>query len=102
MTACCCHMRLIVFWDENLSNYDSQPMWHSPSALRVVYADVSDTGYGGHVVEHGPCVVHGQWTAEEAVRSSTWRELTAVFCVLSSVAHKLKSVHVLNPSIPHI
>ena len=44
----------LVFWRENLPAYDSQPIWHSPSALRVVYSDASDTGYGGYVVEHGP------------------------------------------------
>ena len=83
-----------MFWRENLPAYDSQPIWHSPSALRVVYSDNSDTGYGGYVVEHGPCVAHGQWTMEEAAKSSTWRELAAGFRVLSSVAAKLGNVHV--------
>ena len=41
--------------------------------LGVVYADASDTGYGGHVVEHGDCVAYGQWTEHEAQQSSTWR-----------------------------
>ena len=27
--------------------------------MRVVYSDASDTGYGGYVVEHGPCVAYG-------------------------------------------
>ena len=49
-----------------------QPIWQSPSAVRVVYADASDTGYGGYVVEHGDCVVYGQWTEHEAQQSSTW------------------------------
>ena len=53
-----------------------------PSAVRVVYSDASDTGYGGYVVEHGPCVAYGQWTTHEAHQSSTWRELTAVLRVL--------------------
>ena len=74
------------FWSASLADYNSQPIWHSPSAVRVVYSDASDTGYGGYVVEHGPCVAFGQWTAEEAVQSSTWRELSAVWQVLQSVA----------------
>ena len=42
------------FWSANLADYKTQPIWHSPSAVRVVYSDASDTGYGGYVVEHGP------------------------------------------------
>ena len=37
----------IVFWEECLSEYKSQPIWHAPSAVRVVYSDASNTGYGG-------------------------------------------------------
>ena len=39
-------------------------------------------------------MVPGQWTMGEAAKSSTWRELAAVFRVLSSVAAKLGNVHV--------
>ncbi len=46
--------------------------------MRVVYSDTNETGYGGYVAEHDPCVVYGQWTSEEAKRSSTWRELAAL------------------------
>lgn len=82
------------FWSDNLSNYKSQPIWHSPSAMRVVYSDASNTGYGGYVVEHGPSTVHGQWTLEEARQSSTWCDLTAVWQVLRSVAVKLSNTRV--------
>ena len=84
----------IAFWQECLTEYKAQPIWHSPSAVRVVYSDASDTGYGGYVVEHGPCVVHGQWTAEEAKQSSTWRELTAVLRVLEALSAKLSNMQV--------
>ena len=57
-----------------------------PGAVRVVYLDASEMGYGGYVVEHGPCVAHGQWSAEEARCSSKWCELSAVHLVLLSVA----------------
>ena len=65
----------LEFWKACLADYDSQPIWHSPSAVRVVYSDASDTGFGGYVVEHGACVAYGQWTRYEAQQSSTWREL---------------------------
>ena len=82
------------FWSASLSEYSSQPIWRSPSAMRVVYSDASETGYGGYVVEHGPCVAFGQWTAEEASQSSTWRELSAVYQVLLAVACKLTNTRV--------
>ena len=49
-----------------LADYNCQPIWYSPSTVRVVYSDASD------VVEHGACVAYGQWTEHEAQQSSTW------------------------------
>ena len=72
----------LMFWKASLAEYSFQPIWHVPSAVRVVYSDASDTGYGGYVVEHGQCVSYGQWTRSEAEQSSTWRELAAVLLVL--------------------
>ena len=37
----------IKFWVKGLSEFNAQPIWHSPSAVRVVYSGASDTGYGG-------------------------------------------------------
>ena len=49
---------------------------------------------GGYVVEHGGSISHGQWSAEDSRRSSTWRELSAVWLVLLSVAAKLVNARV--------
>ena len=84
----------LEFWRACMSDYNCQPIWHSPSAVRVVYSDASDTGYGGYVIEHGACVAYGQWTEQEAQQSSTWRELTAVLRVLMAVAAKLSNFRV--------
>ena len=81
----------LLFWHESLQHYNGQPIWRSPSAVRVVYSDASDTGFGTYVVEHGSVVVHGQWTQEEVRESSTWRELRAVTQSLEAVAHHLAS-----------
>ena len=43
----------LEFWSHGLEGYNAQPIWHTPSAVRVVYSDASETGYGGYVVEHG-------------------------------------------------
>ena len=84
----------IKFWVSGLRRFNSQPIWHRPSAVRIVYSDASDTGYGGYIVEHGPHVAHGQWTQEEAKLSSTFRELKAVRLVLESVADRLQGARV--------
>ena len=55
---------------------------------------LNTTGFGGYVVDHGGCVTHGQWTASKAKQSSIWRELSAVYVVLLSVANKLVNARV--------
>ena len=45
-------MREIEFWLDNIGAYNRQSLWHSPSAVRIVFSDASDTGYGGYIVEH--------------------------------------------------
>ena len=84
----------LEFWMSGLEKFKSQPIWHSPSAVRVVYSDASDSGYGGYIVEHGPYAAQGQWTPEQASRSSTWRELRAVVMVLDSLGHRLSNSRV--------
>ena len=82
------------FWKISLSLYNGQPIWCKPSAVAVVYSDASDIGYGGYIVYHGYHVAHGNWTHEEAAKSSTWRELVAVGRVLEAIALLLKGLHV--------
>ena len=83
----------VVFWFSSLEHYDRQPIWRAPSAMRIVYSDASDSGFGGYTVEHGGHIVHGQWTEQESKESSTWRELRAVAEILKSVAPKLSNLH---------
>ena len=79
----------LLFWLEQIDNFNGQNIWHSPSAIRVVYSDASSSGYRGYLVEHGCHIAHGQWLPEERIQSSTWRELNAVHKVLDSVTDKL-------------
>ena len=78
------------FWKMNIDYFNGQSIWFSAGATRVVFSDASSTGYGGYTVELGPEFAHGQWSAEELILSSTWRELKAVHNVLQSFASKLK------------
>ena len=35
-------MELVLFWASCLLKYNVQPLWHTPSAVKVVFSDVSD------------------------------------------------------------
>ena len=63
-------------------------IWFSSGTTRIVYSDGSSSGYGGYIVELGN-EVHGQWSVEKGKRSSTWRELKAVYLILQSFASRL-------------
>ena len=52
----------LCFWQNQISCINGQGIWHSPSAVRVVYSDASDTGYGGFTVEHGCYAAWGDGT----------------------------------------
>ena len=79
----------LLFWQRQIKVFNGQSIWPSPSAVRVVYSDASNTGYGGYCVEHGGHVAHGQWTEQEVQQNSTWCKLRAVRLVLESFAKKL-------------
>ena len=84
----------IQFWRNNISQFNGLDLWPKPSAVRVVYSDASNTGYGGYTVEHRGQIANGQWSKEEARQSSTWRELRAVRLVLESFEQKLQNERV--------
>ena len=96
----------LQFWLTELASFNGQNIWHSPAAVRVVYSDASHSGYGGYMVEHGCQVAHGLWTIEEALESSTWRELRAVRLILESLVPKLQNERVRwftdNQNVAHI
>lgn len=84
----------LIFWHNNIELYNGRPIWCTPSAIRVVYSDASDMGFGSYLVEHGDHIVHGQWTVDETKRSSTWRELHAVSEALQAIASKLTNQNI--------
>ena len=94
-----CHQALLtpealeelVLWLDNIDNFNGQTIWPKASAIRVVYSDASDSGYGGYCVEHGGHIVTSKWSENEVCQSSTWRELQAVHLVLQDLGPKLKN-----------
>ena len=84
----------LKFWLAKIREFNGQSLWPKPSAVRVVFSDASDTGFGGYTVEHGGLIANGQWSREEAHQSSTWQELRAVRLVLESFGPKLQNERV--------
>ena len=76
----------LQFWKQSIDIFNGRSIYFSAGATRVVFSDASSTGYGGYTVELGPEYSQGQWSADELVLSSTWRELKAVYNVLQSFA----------------
>ena len=77
--------REIVFWKSNFETCHGQPIWWvNPRPDILTYSDASDTGWGGYSVELGGNIAKGEWSAEEGLKSSTWRELRATRLVLES------------------
>ena len=84
----------VEFWCTEITRVNGQNIWPSPSAVRVVYTDASDTGYTGYTVEHGCHIAHGQWLPHKASQSSTWKELRAVRLVSENLVTKLRNQRV--------
>ena len=73
---------------------------------KIVYSDASQSGYAGYEVQSINGVAHGQWSAFESGKSSTWRELKAVLNVILSLrgilAHSRIKWFTDNTSVCHI
>lgn len=79
----------IKFWQSNLEKVNTRNISDSDKYSKIVYSDASTTGYAGYEVNTANGVSHGMWDVEESQKSSTWRELTAVYRVLLSLSHIL-------------
>ena len=78
------------FWEINIESLNGKEMRYSAGAVRLVYSDASDTGYGGYTVDVGPRIAQGQWSESESQASSTWRELEAINRILQAYSKPMK------------
>lgn len=76
----------LVFWQSHLRSVNSADMYKQLKRSKIVYSDASHSGYGGYKVNAINGMLHGQWDFVEAAKSSTWRELVAVLCILKSLS----------------
>lgn len=74
----------LSFWQRNLRDMNIRKFTNSNACSRIVYSDASCTGFAGYEVNTFNGVAHGIWSELEMSKSSTWRELSAVYRVLLS------------------
>ena len=73
------------FWNMCFYEYNGQPIWPiAPKCTITSYSDASAQGWGGYIVQIGASISRGNFSENEAGKSSTWRELKGTLNVLSS------------------
>ena len=86
----------INFWANNVNSLNGRVYWGVQSLpVRVSFSDASDSAYGVFVVSDSELVFHQNWSPEEKVQSSAWRELKAVCLALEAFADLLSNARVI-------
>ena len=86
----------INFWANNVDSLNGKVYWRAQSLLvRVSFFDASDSACGAFVESYSELVFHQNWSPEEKVQSSTWRELKAVCLALKAFAGRLSNARVI-------
>jgi hypothetical protein len=80
----------ITFWKQNLSFVHYKFLNENVSFSKIVYSDASNTSFAGYEVSTLNGVAHDMWSESEALKSSCWREMTAIYRVLVSLVHLLR------------
>ena len=80
----------LQFWLSNLNSFNGYSISRSFTAQAVIYSDASHTGYGSYLVDIGEHQASGVWSYEDSFKSSTYRELLAVFHSVQTFARFLK------------
>ena len=65
--------------------YNGQPIWPiAPKCTITSYSDASVQGWGGYIVQIGASISSGNFSENDAGKSSTWCKLKGTLNVLSS------------------
>ena len=78
----------LEFWQENIKHLNCKRMFSVLSFSKIIFSDASSMGYQVAMLNG---VSHGMWAPDEVLKSSTWRELSAVHRVLHSFAKSLRN-----------
>ena len=96
----------LTFWQSNFELMNGFSITHQHAPARAVHSDASDTGYGGYVAGFKNQIINGTWSETEKTRSSTWRELAAVFKILLELRDELAHLKIRwytdNANVPRI
>ena len=84
----------LFFWKDNLINLNSRYCFVSKDTSYLVYSDANATGGGAFIDFNNDFVRHKEWTVNESLQSSTWRELSVIEFSLQSFASLLEGSHV--------
>ena len=88
------------FWIQNIDAFNGFPIRRPVAAAVSVFTDASDYAFGGYSIAQDLAPVSGMFSAFEQNQSSTFRELKAIFYVLTAYRNNLmhKSVKVFTDS----
>ena len=75
----------LEFWDNNAESLNGFSISLRLVPSMTIYTDASGVGYGGYVENQPDLQFHGNWSESETCKSSTWRELAAVYNLLSKL-----------------
>ena len=89
-----CLRRAYSNYRENLCSLSRRNLFETVQYCRLVCSDASCEGYAGCEVSTVNGVSLGTWSIEERVKPSVWRELMAVYRVLTSLIHILSGQNV--------
>ena len=78
------------FWRTNLNSLKVQDCFLIHKPQRFVYSDASATGCGSIITLNEGHICHKLWEPSECSKSSTWRELAAIYFSLESFAQVLE------------
>ena len=79
------------FWQQNIRSINRKKMFCINKCSKMIFSDASASGFAGFQVSTVNKVVHGIWSPDEMVKSSTWRELFAVYKVSRSLVDSIKN-----------
>ena len=84
----------ILFWRKNLSSVKSRHYFLTKTPHIFAYSDASATGCEPVVSLDNEQVCHRLWDQSETPKSSTWRELAAIYFAIESFGPILEGTHV--------
>ena len=79
------------FWRKNIEFLNVKKLGGYSRPDTLVFSDASDIACGSFVVKASNSVFHNNWSEEEKVKSSTFRELRAVYLVLRAYGSRFQN-----------